>query len=374
MSHFTKNKKDILHFIGAAYVNGYFWVSALEWNGYYRLNISTGQAEFLGLFSYADFWDDKLFNQILVYQKYVFYIPWFSDYLVRLDTETLDTKYWMLPKRIVSEIAKFRVAKIYEKKIFMFPHVGKDICIFDIENETFKCDRKWMDNFPENMKKDYFLSGFQKGNMLYLAHVSGNFMMRYNLKNYQQIIFSFPEHEKGIVDIAQCDKKELLILTGVGNVWMYDLESKKKECIYVYNGKVEYPYVHIIPLEKSLYLIPANENSIKKVNDAGEKELCYPVGWKIQNIDVGLKCLFWGIYREKNKIILENYIGKKVSITIDNDDINDSYLFSSTSQTIGEITACDSSWFAFKYSNKSGKKTVTQYFRIKDLVSIDEIK
>ena len=78
--------------------------------------------------------------------------------------------------------------------------------------------------------------------------------------------------------------------------------------------------------------------------------------------------------KEKNKIILENYIGKKVSITIDNDDINDSYLFSSTSQTIGEITACDSSWFAFKYSNKSGKKTVTQYFRIKDLVSIDEIK
>lgn len=81
-----------------------------------------------------------------------------------------------------------------------------------------------------------------------------------------------------------------------------------------------------------------------------------------------------GNEKEKNKIILKNYINKKVSITIDNDDINNSYLFSSISQTVGEITTCDSRWFAFKYYDKEEKKTVTQYFRIKDLVSIDEIK
>lgn len=77
--------------------------------------------------------------------------------------------------------------------------------------------------------------------------------------------------------------------------------------------------------------------------------------------------------KEKNKIVLEDYINKKVSITIDNDDINNSYLFSSVSQTVGEITTCDNNWFAFKYYDKQAKKVVTQYFRIKDLVSIDEV-
>lgn len=78
--------------------------------------------------------------------------------------------------------------------------------------------------------------------------------------------------------------------------------------------------------------------------------------------------------KTKNKKYLEQYINKKVSITIDNDDISDSYLFSSSSNTIGEITNYDDQWFSFKYYDKLKKSTVNQYIRIKDLVSIDEIK
>ena len=74
-----------MHFIGGAIVDGYLWTNSLEWNGYYKLNIETGYAEFLGLFNYADSFADKLFSQVLAYQKFVFFIPWFFDYLVRLE-------------------------------------------------------------------------------------------------------------------------------------------------------------------------------------------------------------------------------------------------------------------------------------------------
>lgn len=77
---------------------------------------------------------------------------------------------------------------------------------------------------------------------------------------------------------------------------------------------------------------------------------------------------------DKSKFIIENYIGKKVSIEIDNYDINDSYLFSPVYNTIGEIVECDDEWFLFRYYDKSKKQTVNQYMRICDIISIDEIK
>lgn len=77
---------------------------------------------------------------------------------------------------------------------------------------------------------------------------------------------------------------------------------------------------------------------------------------------------------KKNTFVLENYIGKKVSLNIDNDDITDSYLFSSISNTIGEIVEYDDEWFLFRYYNKSKKQTVNQYIRIHDIISINEIK
>ena len=79
MSHITyieeKNGRMPLHFLDAAYINGYFWVSALEWNGYYKVNLETGKAEFLGTFENADLMADKLFNQVLAYKEFVFFIP-----------------------------------------------------------------------------------------------------------------------------------------------------------------------------------------------------------------------------------------------------------------------------------------------------------
>ena len=71
---------------------------------------------------------------------------------------------------------------------------------------------------------------------------------------------------------------------------------------------------------------------------------------------------------------MENYIGKKVNINIDNDDINNSYLFSSISNTVGEIIEYDEQWFLFRYYDKSTRKTIDQYMRICDITSIDEIK
>ncbi|HAB66362.1 MAG TPA: hypothetical protein DCE23_03245 [Firmicutes bacterium] len=75
--------------------------------------------------------------------------------------------------------------------------------------------------------------------------------------------------------------------------------------------------------------------------------------------------------KNRKSLILENYVGKKVCLEIDNDDINNSYLFSSTLDTIGEIVEYDNEWILFRYEEK--KKMVSQYFRRKDVTGIYEV-
>ena len=75
----------------------------------------------------------------------------------------------------------------------------------------------------------------------------------------------------------------------------------------------------------------------------------------------------------QKSLILENYLGKKVCLEIDNDDINNSYLFSSTLDTVGEIVEYDNEWILFKYYSKPKKKVISQYFRRKDITGINEI-
>ena len=77
---------------------------------------------------------------------------------------------------------------------------------------------------------------------------------------------------------------------------------------------------------------------------------------------------------KKYIFVLKNYIGKKVILNIENDEITDSHLFSSISDTVGQIIEYDDQWLLFRYYNKNKRKTIDQYIRISDITSIDEIK
>lgn len=296
-----------LHFIGAAYVDGYLWTNALEWNGYYKIDIENGKTEFLGLFEYAGILADKLFNQVLAYKKYVFFIPWFSDYLVRLNTKTLELKYWKLPDHIIPEIAKFRAANLHNDKIFMFPHCGDDICIFDIKKEEFQCDKTWVGEFlkyVEGNKKDKFIQGIQKGPLVFLPSLSGSFFMKYNLDSYEQEMILFPKSEKKILDITEYKNSEFLILTEKGNVWKWNPDLNDKEIIYRYDGEIECPYRHVFSKKSDFCLIPANEKNIKVLSEGREEAVLYPCGWKLKYKNVWLDSIFNGYFRQKDKIIL----------------------------------------------------------------------
>ncbi len=343
-----------IHFSGAAYCNNYLWFSALEWNGCYRANMETGESEFLGFFDYAGMMDDKMFMQVLEYEKNIYFIPWFSDYLVRVNTENLEKKYWRLPEEIIPKIAKFRAANMYNGKIYMFPHVGGGIYIFDISTEQFECDKDWIeayDEFVDGKYNNMFLQGERCDSDIYLPTLSGNFMMKYNLDNRKSEMISIAENEKYIVDITKRNADQLLLLTQIGNIYTYKLKDGKLDILYEYTRKKAYPYKHVIVLGNSIYLIPAKEDKIIKLEQGVIKELEYPSDWKLEFINVGITSVFWGYLRQKDRVLIYPCMGNK-AIWLETDlDTVGGTVFGETSQK-REAQICDK-WFGEGIMNEA---------------------
>lgn len=304
---YCNKNKYILHFLNMAYLNGYYWFNALEWNGYYRLNNKTKEVEYLGLFEHADIFASKLFYQIIPYQKYIFFIPWFSDYLVRLDIQNLNTQYWKLPEEILFEKAKFRAANLYKEKIFMFPMYGDRICIFDIKSESFSDDNTWIKKelYCEkwNTYGD-FLPGYQIENNVYLSNYSRNIIVKYNMEDNNYEIIFLPDTEKGSLCVEKYSENELLILTRKGNIWKYDLINRTNELFYKYKGEKECPYNNIVFYENVIYLIPRKEQELEVIINRERKVRVFPDNWRAENNIAGIDMIFCGYLKEENKILL----------------------------------------------------------------------
>lgn len=296
------NQEKQLHFLNAVCINEELWFSALEWNGYYKMNINTGSIKFLGKFEYANFFSNRLFYRILTYQQYIFFVPWFFNYLVRLDTVTLETKYWKVPPEIEKEIAKFRAAYIYQEQIVMFPMFGNAICIFDIKTSIFNCDSSWKQK--EWKINGDFIQGCQLEDDMYVSTLTNGFILKYNVINKNHNLIEFPKIKKGIVKTIVYNSRELLLLSWIGDVWKYNVVSGESKVLYKYNGNRDCPYSNLVVYKKKIYLFPAHEEKIQVLLNENKYVLSYPIGWKVTINANGIdwRIIDYGI--ENNSILL----------------------------------------------------------------------
>lgn len=91
-------------------------------------------------------------------------------------------------------------------------------------------------------------------------------------------------------------------------------------------------------------------------------------------LDIEEKLRKMQVKEKSNCLDLSNYLNKEVYIVLNNDNVTDSYLFSAMMKTVGKIIDYDDKWFIFNYYNKSVRKNITQYLKISDLKSINEIR
>ena len=92
---------------------------------------------------------------------------------------------------------------------------------------------------------------------------------------------------------------------------------------------------------------------------------------KLSDVNDKLKKLL--TQEKQNKLDFSDCLNKDVYIILNNDNVTDSYLFTSIMKTMGKILDYDDHWFVFRYYDKNKKQNVTRYLRTSDLLSINEI-
>lgn len=299
-----------LGFLDAVYIDGYLWFSALGWNAYYKVNVETGEIVFLGEFKYADLFANRLFYRILKVQQYIFFIPWFFNYLVRLDTETLETEYWKVPKEIEGYIAKFRTAYICNGKIVLFPMYGNVICFFDLKTLKFECDVSWN---IKNWKIDGdFMQGCQVNDAIYSPVLTSNLILKYNLNCENHELITFSKEEKGIVRVVPYNSQEILVLSLKGNIWKYQIASRHRVMLYQYKGKKDCPYSNMAVCGEKIYIFPAHEEDIILLLNGKINHIAYPTDWRKENENFGIDWCMSEYWIERNSILLYPILGNMV--------------------------------------------------------------
>ena len=101
-----------------------------------------------------------------------------------------------------------------------------------------------------------------------------------------------------------------------------------------------------------------------------EDILLFTIIFMIGDIEKKLSRISAAQKESKAKIFpLENYLHKRVSLTLNSYDVKD---IKKITSAVGEILDFDEEWFSFKYDNKFTKQTYIQYLRIKDIASIEQ--
>lgn len=304
-----------LHFLGAAYCDNYLWFSALEWNGCYRADVTTGASQFVSLFEVEELQTTKLYLETLVVGSVIYFIPWFANHLSSINTKSLELKYWKLPETVIHSIGKFRSATVYSNKIFMFPHFGNEIVIFDIEKETFETDSSWMKEYCKYVTIDInnkFVHGYRSGENIYLPTVSGNFIMCYNLEDKSYQIISFDTEGNGSIDIAAYNEKEIFILMYSGDIWSYNLKTGEKDNIYKCPHPEMAAYRHLLVKDEELLILPSRKNTIKilHMRDGYNEEIIqYPSNFEFVNKRADITSKFMGYSKINDMILLYPCLG-----------------------------------------------------------------
>lgn len=286
-----------LGFYAGVEYKGKLYFSAMTHNGFYEMNLNTKKVTYLASFS-KECMSYTLHRTAFVYGHYGWFVPQRGRYIVKVDLETLDMKYYDVfleadvEKRNLAFIAAI---KIDENRICVIPREINDIVIIDMKNSSIEKLENVLDR-----EKELAMDGLMDGNSLYVFFKYGSY--------YAKIDLSTGKREDFEMDVLVWSvlkhKNQIWVITGESKKMVcYDLEKEKVVNEFILDKNTK--YLGMVQVENKIMGLPFCAPSFLYV-DTETKE----------------------IYKEIPKQIkLPNYSNKTMQV-----DSGDGYYFS-----IGEV-------------------------------------
>ena len=189
-----KNEDRSIYFYDCAYEGNELWFVAGNYNGLYKMDISSGKVEYIGRVPDEDVISNSLYANIFKIRDDIWMIPSRAKEIARYNLKENKFHKIKLSNFKISKTAKFNSAHVYKNKIYMIPWNFEGIVCLDLDNESVTVDSRFIKLLEEKYgykeKMSYVHKSCLVDKYIYMPIYNTNIIIEYNLmtkkiKDYQ---------------------------------------------------------------------------------------------------------------------------------------------------------------------------------------------
>lgn len=246
-------------FAGVEYM-GKIYFSASSHNGFYETDIYTKKTKFLAVFQ-KEKMSYVLHRMAFLYEHYVWYIPQYGKYIVKIDLETLEQTYFDVPNSEQTKGVLFIAGKkIDEKTICLLPRDNSNVLIIDMQSENIRVLQDVI-----NDKEEKVIDGLVLDRNLYLFFLEKKYYARIVLDTGKRDDIFMSNMIQSVVQIENIVE---ILTQGSEKIISYSLEEKKVIDEFLLDGKNLYnglvcvkDNIIALPFQASGFLVIDRMNS-----------------------------------------------------------------------------------------------------------------
>lgn len=260
-------------------VDGWFYFSALNYNGLYKYK--ENRLVFLGFIPEENITQRHLYSKIIYVNGKIYMAPMNAKAIAVYDIKMERfTKLSLENEKYLDVPQKFYGIHEYKGKVYLIPARYESIVVIDAISEHMKYLRSWKElTGVISLEGELWVKNgsFILDNWLYMALMVSNKVIRINLDTYESYVLEIKGAEDGFIDAVLDDSENVMWMacTHLGTVVKYSLDTKEITIFNINNMDmtIRYPFINLLQSEKQLYLLAyQNETSIAINKNTGATE------------------------------------------------------------------------------------------------------
>lgn len=254
-------------------VDGYLWTSAENENGIYRIDLVTGNAEWMTCFLSEGITEKNLYRKVVRFGEFLFFVPWRAKHIIRYSLLTGEQKILKTKYNEKFGDPKFSEVMVFNNCLYLFPARLPGIVCLDMNTLEMTYDEE-ISIILQRITDKYaiFFNGIRQENMALVVSRKGNYVVSYDMLTNKGCLIQIDESSSELVDIAS-GNGSLYFLNALGEVIRWNQE-KKGEIIWKYRLQdTNTPFSRMEYIDGFLWLFPGEESYFVKIDvNCGEKE------------------------------------------------------------------------------------------------------
>ena len=310
---------EIKRFNDVCFCDGWFYFSAIEFNGLFRWNNETGKTEFVCFFDDELATQANLHSHVILHEKRMYFIPFSGRGISIYDLNSKKMDFVSMTD-IMDSNANIAVALLKDNKIYLFPYYTRsnDFMVFDLESKeistwnemTIKVKKLGLNSFCD------FFGAVLRGNELLMVIFGTGVVLKYNFEENNLKKMLFADYRFGNVSLVNDD----YYITACDGC-IYRLDEDGNLSLELNTESKERYFFKLCENNDYLYAVPCfGQHIFMKKNNSEWTCMEHLMPKEFERIQSG-EPLIWGHANNGKKLFLFPKTGNGI-LSIENDKVS----------------------------------------------------